>query len=391
VSTLGSQKVERDAAIDAFEVSLRLAPNNADVLEAFALVRQERGEYEAAISLYDRALALDPHSQAQLRRTQSLYRSGRVDEAVSEYKRIGVLYPDVPWKAGIAQIEYDRGHLHHGILWAENNPDVFFVPFAWASLGDKDKVRESYENLRRVGGSFADLMIVEEMFLARNYSGIASWFADSGNIVNFLHYFEMFHPWIAAVYLRDWQEAENKLELWLDEFPKDREYLWGSPAAREIGTDVPVQRVFEHAMTGIYVAYTLDQVGRTADAATVQRWSENVLNTWVAGLPKFEFALLHTRALLAAARGQTEEALVALEALVNVGWRHTMTVGLYFRRDDAYAGDLVWFEDSPLLDSIRHEPRFKAVVDRVNAANATMLAELNAGLTLEDIMDEDVD
>ena len=201
----------------------------------------------------------------------------------------------------------------------------------------------------------------------------------------------MFHPWIAAVYLRDWQEAENKLELWLDEFPKDRENLWGSPAAREIGTDVPVQRVFEHAMTGIYVAYTLDQVGRTADAATVQRWSENVLNTWVAGLPKFEFALLHTRALLAAARGQTEEALVTLEALVNAGWRHTMTVGLYWRRDDAYVGDLVWFEDSPLLDSIRHEPRFKAVVDRVNAANATMLAELNAGLTLEDIMDEDVD
>jgi len=31
------------------------------------------------------------------------------------------------------------------------------------------------------------------------------------------------------------------------------------------------------------------------------------------------------------------------------------------------------------------------VVDRVNAANAAMLAELNAGLTLEDIMGEDVD
>ena len=43
------------------------------------------------------------------------------------------------------------------------------------------------------------------------------------------------------------------------------------------------------------------------------------------------------------------------------------------------------------MDSIRDEPRFKAVVDRVNAANAAMLAKLNAGLTLEDIMDEEFD
>ena len=55
---------------------------------------------------------------------------------------------------------------------------------------------------------------------------------------------------------------------------------------------------------------------------------------------------------------------------------------------DMYAGDLAWFEDSPLLDSIRDEPRFIAFVEKVKATNAAMLAELNTGLTLEDIMDE---
>ena len=59
-------------------------------------------------------------------------------------------------------------------------------------------------------------------------------------------------------------------------------------------------------------------------------------------------------------------------------------IGLFYR------GDLAWFEDSPLLDSIRDEPRFIAVVDQVKADNAAMLAELNGGLTLEDIMDEDL-
>ena len=97
--------------------------------------------------------------------------------------------------------------------------------------------------------------------------------------------------------------------------------------------------------------------------------------------------------MLAAARGQTVEALETLEELVDLGWRHTIAAGIYKDSpgDAFYIGDLVWFEDSPLLDSIRDEPRFKAVVEKVNAANAAMLAELNAGLTLEDIMDEEFD
>ena len=56
-----------------------------------------------------------------------------------------------------------------------------------------------------------------------------------------------------------------------------------------------------------------------------------------------------------------------------------------------YSVGLGWFEDSPLLDSIRDEPQFIAAVDKVKADNAAMLAALNAGLTLEDIIDEDVD
>ncbi len=390
MNTVGAQMVERDAAIEAFEVSLQLSPNSAEVLEAFALVRHARGEYEAAISLYDRALAMDPHSQAQLHRTESLYRSGRIGESVREYKRIGDLYPDIPWKAGIAEIEFGRGHLHHGILWAENAPEIFAVPFAWASMGDKDKLREIYEVLRRTGGSYAELVIVEEMFLARDYSGVANRFSDPSNRATFNTYLMMSERWVAALYLRDWPEAENRLELWLDEFPIWREYFWGSPAVRDIETDTPVEFLIRGAMIGIYVAYTLDQVGHTADAETVERWSEDVLDISVARIQTSDFALLHSRALLAAARGQTEEALTALEALVNGGWRQTMAPIMY-AGGAFYAGDLLWFEDSPLLDSIRDEPRFKAVVEKVNAANAAMLAELNAGLTLEDIMDEEFD
>jgi hypothetical protein len=264
---------------------------------------------------------------------------------------------------------------------------MFAVPFVWASMGDKDKVREIYEVLRRTGGSYAELVIVEEMFLARNYSGVANWFADPRNPANFNTYLKMSERWVAALYLRDWTEAENRLELWLDEFPIMREIFWGSPAVRENEPDLPVEVLIRSAMIGIYVAYTLKQAESTADAETVERWSEDVLNMLVARTPNSEFGLLHSSALLAATRGQTEEALTALEALFNAGWRQTMAPIMY--PNDA--GDLLWFEDSPILDSIRDEPRFKAVVEKVNAANAAMLTELNAGLTLEDIMDEEFD
>ena len=42
-----------------------------------------------------------------------------------------------------------------------------------------------------------------------------------------------------------------------------------------------------------------------------------------------------------------------------------------------------------MLDSIREEPRFIATLDKIKAENAAMLAELNAGLSIEDILNEE--
>jgi len=43
-----------------------------------------------------------------------------------------------------------------------------------------------------------------------------------------------------------------------------------------------------------------------------------------------------------------------------------------------------------MFDSVRDEPRFKAIVAKVKADNAKMLAEYRAGTNLEDIIDEDL-
>ncbi len=382
---------EMEASVSAFETALRLAPYNAEILEAFARMRFEQGEYETAISLYDQALAIDPFSLAQLRRAQALFWSGRVTEAVGAYREIGIRDPNAPWKLGVAEIEFDRGHLHHGVLWAADAPDIFPLPFALAALGDREKVRETYENLRRTGGAFADLLTVEELFVLRDYAGVERWFAEATDLTSFTPFFRRYYEWVAALYLRNWQEAAVRLDAFLNEFPANRDLLWGSPELRKFAVERAVQTNIHDATVASYVAYSLDQVGRLEEAQAARRWADELIALKEPLTANQKFAVIHFRALRAASIGQKERALAALEKLFDAGWRATMAIGISGALEPYYKGDLGWFEDSPLLDSIRDEPRFKAVVEKVNAANSAMLAELTVGLTLEDIMDEEFD
>ena len=97
----------------------------------------------------------------------------------------------------------------------------------------------------------------------------------------------------------------------------------------------------------------------------------------------------HIRLLNFASEGQTEAALAEFEAMVDAGWRWTMSPALY-DWIDVYSVEQAWLEDSPLLDSIRDEPRFIAALEKVKADNARMLAELEAGITIESILEEGV-
>ena len=52
------------------------------------------------------------------------------------------------------------------------------------------------------------------------------------------------------------------------------------------------------------------------------------------------------------------------------------------------SGDRGWFEDNPMLDSIRNDPRFIEFSQKVEADNARMLEAYRAGLTEEAIIAE---
>jgi TolB-like protein/DNA-binding winged helix-turn-helix (wHTH) protein len=374
------ETADRDRAITVFEVALEAAPNDVELLEAFADMRSLIDDKVGAIALYDRALALDPLSQVRLRRADAVFRTGRLAEARAEFMRIGELYPDAAWQLGIAAIEFNIGHLHHGILWSAGEPTYGWRFFAWATLGEKERALEGLSLIGSLGGEAAEIVEIGRYYFERDYSGLQAWFDSQTDISMATYLF-----WTAKSYLRDWPAVLANFETWSQEFPAWGENVRGTPADRERYLGGPV--LLRDANLAAYLAYAYQENGAPDEAGPIWAWALELLDRSYQRTPQVAHEVQHIRSLIAAGRGETEAALEGFEALYAAGWRWLMCgngFGLFYR------GDLGWFEDSPLLDSIRDEPRFIAVVDQVKADNAAMLAELNGGLTLEDIMDEDL-
>ena len=114
------------------------------------------------------------------------------------------------------------------------------------------------------------------------------------------------------------------------------------------------------------------------------RWLMDISHMESVKTPLWQQEMHMARALGHAAFGEIEPALSEFEAAYEKGWRWLMGGKIAGN----FHGDYGWLEDNPALDSIREEPRFIAILDKIKADNARMLAELNAGLSLEDIMDE---
>ena len=368
----------------AFERALSLDPDNLVALEKYANYWFAFGKYAAATALYDRAVALDPLSTVRQRRAQAMYRTGRINEARREYFEVARLYPDAPYEGGIAEIEFDRGHFHHGLVWLTDFAGSLQPLYAWPSLGDTDRGLEAWAVFKPAGGAVAEFVELGEYFTLRDYQGLNKAAAATTIASRDVHFLLP-----SLYYLGKWDDAISMVENWPADHAQPRfpENITGTGGAPDRQCGAVCRGSI--ATKAVYHAHALASVGRREDAEPVWRWalelgSRNLLTT-----PRDIQERHHLRLLVFASRGEKEAALSELEAMVDAGWRWLMSPG---NMDNVvYSVGLGWFEDSPLLDSIRDEPQFIAAVDKVKADNAAMLAALNAGLTLEDIIDEDVD
>ena len=369
----------------AYEKALQLDPDNLTALDAYARYRQSRGQYAAEIALYDRMLALDPISTVRLLRAQAMYRNGSINEARREYFEVARLYADAPYQGGIAEIEFDRGHFHHGIVWLSGLAGSLQPPYAWSSLGDTERGLEAWSVYAGIGGAVGRFTEMGEYFFRRDYQGLgaaataATYFQEFQDIQFLLPSF---------YYLESWSKAVSLIESWPAEHPV------ADFPDNITGEGIADERHFQPDILGMistnaaYYAHALAQVGRREDAEPVWRWALTLAERLPKATPRDIQERHHIRLLVFASRGEKDAALSELEAMVDAGWRWLMSPA---NMDSiVYRVGRGWFEDSPLMDSIRGEPRFIAAVNKVKADNAAMLAELNGGLTLQDIIDEDM-
>jgi serine/threonine-protein kinase len=87
-SYYGVVRGDNARALSAFEAGLRLAPDNADLLNSAALAEQGLGRWDSAVRHLERAWAIDPRSATAARRlSQSLLRLKRFPEALAAADR----------------------------------------------------------------------------------------------------------------------------------------------------------------------------------------------------------------------------------------------------------------------------------------------------------------
>ena len=107
LAVLFSSQGKFDQAISIYEKALQLNPKDADPLNNMGNIYVARGEYEKALKIYDQALILDPKSETTLYNKAVLFHKlGQMNQAVVYYQKTLRMNPI-----------NDRAHYNLGALW----------------------------------------------------------------------------------------------------------------------------------------------------------------------------------------------------------------------------------------------------------------------------------
>ena len=331
-----------DSAYDeAIRKAVALDPRNSEALTQLATRLADTGKATEALAAAKRAVDVDPLSRSALMSyAKSLIRVGRLEDAVRQYRSVTELYPDFSearYQLGMALAE--AGRLDQAEPWlkaavSQDGDPLMAFQASWL-----------YTNL----GLPVDAHRIIAAITASpgKELGEAGEMADRGDWAGMLAYGkalqakskEPFWPMVTfqgALMLGRTEEALAALR-------QARPDMLGPDAAVAV-TDMNLP---------IMVAHLLNQPG--GDKAQAARLLDGVLAiTAPAPGQRSPNDWRIARVKVFAERGQTEAALNELDGAIRQGWR---TPWLF--------DDSVWLEDQPSMASVRNNPRFKALMQRV--------------------------
>jgi TolB-like protein/Tfp pilus assembly protein PilF len=345
---VGQGNVEAEAA---FRRAIELNPNHASAYMWFAMLRDGEERDEEAIELFQRSMELDPLGRIPFTNLPMLYaQRGQSDEAIRLWLKAMQVHPEWPMpQLYLAQHLAGLGRLDESMAWIEqasalaNDPlvDLFTVRL-YVAFGDTEKAVELLKTLPA------------EHQLARYMDGLVL-------LLNFdfqgaLDYFSAI-----AASEEPGQTSEipvqvaAQIAIVTDDLDKAREFVL---------LDEPILR--EDAELRVDT-FTIPAVIRLAYISQRQGDSDYARELLLAALPVvrelprlgwFGQGIQEVRIL--ALLGRKEDALDALRALVDDGFRNPVLT------------DLWSLDEDPFLAALRDDDRFTAILDEVDRSMEQM-------------------
>ncbi len=341
-------------AAEYLETALSLDASHTDAYVWLASLRQEQGDVQASVRLLTTALTRDPLSRIPyLNLAHFLALRGRHDESLDLLVRAARQFPD--WSQPynyLSQSLQRLGRLDEAIAWdrlgAETTNDPLYggqLIGAYQALGEPELV-ERYLKSLPAEHPFAPL--------AAAFVDVLAGDVERGVVVLREVYASGEAPPMVAQFL-------VRKAIIDGEFAEARDIILEDVPILELDEDDPINRF--NVKTAVIFAFVLQQLGETGKASAILSSARGI----VQDIPRLGFAghgILDVEIL--ALLGQRQFALNALEEAVREGF-----VGLQLF-------DFWSIEENPLLDTLRDDPRFTAIVDDIAARQRALRDSVKA-------------
>ena len=337
--------------------AIEMNPNNVDTLELYAGVLRSESRFEDSLPIIDRALELDPLSVTLYHeRGRALVFRGRFEEAELAFDRISKINPGNPYAAhGGAMASIMSGQMAKAAHWSDEaasiDRDDFENPatsvFVYLTLGQTEIARRRVEEALELGPD------------------------------------EPYPLSAQAVYLYETGQRERALAIARSALTRQLEDRWGSESVflQLLQIEAIETGVYDEAlawfrqllpeclgpepelnagniMKAVGLAHLLLLTGDSSQAdvlleAIVRRYDE----IYTRGAANYPLGIAKVEAL--ALLGRPEEALAALQGLVDDGWRTNWR----------------WHtEFNPDLASLKGDLHYQAIVNSIEADIQAQLA-----------------
>ena len=348
---------QRLADVEAYSRAVELDPKNVQALSFLANAYEvELNDHLTAVEYYRRALDLDPLERSpRINLADSLFALDRVDEAMPEYTSLPRNYPN--WFTGWAILAMRMARLGQldTAMWV-NDKALEILPDAgnrlrsatqWSlAMGDMEAARAAFamlggDEMAPMLGAYFDAMI------ASDWAGIA-------------------------------EMIQGEEELMSDRFL----------ALLQLGDDETLIEYFQAQSPGLFLAepeikdfhrqpfFLARIVSRNGDIARarllIDALLKNSLRTESIRIPhdqRLERVAIH------AMTGELDAAIDELTIAVDQGFRETWLPISGF----SYGITFVRLDKNVFLEELHDDPRFIALIERMDADNAKARARLDAG------------